>query len=67
MIWIAALALSYVFVRLGMLLVLVNFLTFGIKLAVLIISGLLVVLLWRKSLFRNLFVRKVPAIQEKLT
>ncbi|MBI3478742.1 MAG: hypothetical protein HY016_00040 [Nitrosomonadales bacterium] len=53
MIWIAMLATSFVFIKLGMLLVLVKVLTLGVMGAALVIAGLVGAIIWRKVLSKN--------------
>lgn len=48
MIWIAMLAMSFVFVSLGMLMVMVKVLTIALAVALLIVTGFVVALAWRK-------------------
>lgn len=48
MIWIAILALSFVFVNLGMLIVMVKVLTAALALALLVIVGFVVSQIWRR-------------------
>lgn len=67
MIWIAAMALVFVFVKFGMLLILVKLLLVGVQLAGLIIVGLVTTLLWRKGLLKWPFARKsIPSKEQEV-
>ena len=48
MIWIAILAMSFVFIKLGMLIVMVKVLAIALQLALLVIAGLAIAFFWRK-------------------
>ena len=48
MFWIAILAMSFVFIKLGMLVVMVKVLAIPLQLALLVIAGLAIAFFWRK-------------------
>lgn len=48
MIWIAGLLIAFVFIKLGMLLVMVKVLTIALQLALLTLAVLAIVYIWRK-------------------
>ena len=67
MIWIAAIALAFVFVKFGMLLILVKLLLVGMQLAGLIIVGLVATFLWQKGLPKWPFARKsIPSKEQEV-
>lgn len=48
MIWIVGFLLAFVFIKLGMLIIMVKLLEIGLSLALLVIAGLTIAFLWRK-------------------
>ncbi|MDD2719939.1 MAG: hypothetical protein PHH47_01355 [Gallionella sp.] len=48
MIWIVGLLLAFVFVKLGMLIIMVKLLAVALKLALLVIAGFAIAFMWRK-------------------
>lgn len=48
MIWIVGFLLAFVFIKLGMLIIMVKLLAIALSLALLVIAGLAIAFLWRK-------------------
>ncbi len=59
MIWIAMLVMSFVFVSLGMLMVMVKLLTIALSVALLVIACFVIAFIWRKFIAPMLSKQKV--------
>lgn len=59
MIWIFGLLLAFVFVKLGMLIIMVKLLAVALQLALLVVAGFAIVFMWRKLFGAKLNTYKV--------
>ena len=59
MIWIAAMALAFVFIKLGMLIILVKLLTIALQLALLVVAGFTIIFIWHKVFGQKLRIYKM--------